>query len=76
MITSEVMIRIDKFYAAIKTLKASAICSVNNDMQSETDFNKVEWITGENANGTAITTTTNPHAELSWTAVKAEMDKL
>lgn len=76
MSSSETMIRIDKFYAAIKTLKADVICSVNNDMQSETDFNKVEWIIGENSNGTAITTTTNPHSELTWTAVKAEMDKL
>ena len=45
-------------------------------MQSEIDFNKVEWITGENSNGTSITTTTNPHSELTWIKVKAEMDKL
>ena len=76
MSKSEVMIRIDKFYAAIKTLKASAICSVNNDMGNESDFNKVEWITGEDKVGRAITTTTNPHSELTWTKVKAEMDKL
>ena len=76
MSTSEVMIRIDKFYAAIKTLKASAICSVNDDMQDENDFNKVEWITGEDEFGRAITTKTNPHSEITWTAVKAEMDKL
>tara|TARA_R100001443_G_scaffold27343_1_gene40598 strand:+ start:393 stop:623 length:231 start_codon:yes stop_codon:yes gene_type:complete len=76
MSTSEVMIRIDKFYAAIKTLKASAICSVNDDMQDENDFNKVEWITGEDEFGRAITTTTNPHSEITWTKVKEEMDKL
>ena len=76
MSSSEQMIRIDKFYQAIKTLKADVICSVNNDMQNESDFNKVEWITGENSNGTAITTTTNPHSEITWTKVKAEMDKL
>tara|TARA_Y100000593_G_C4163048_1_gene263024 strand:- start:4 stop:234 length:231 start_codon:yes stop_codon:yes gene_type:complete len=76
MSTSEVMIRIDKFYAAIKTLKASAICSVNDDLQDENDFNKVEWITGEDEFGKAITTTTNPHSEITWTKVKEEMDKL
>ena len=76
MSSSEQMIRIDKFYQAIKTLKADVICSVNNDMQSEIDFNKVEWITGEDEFGRAITTTTNPHSEITWIKVKEEMDKL
>ncbi len=76
MSKSEVMIRIDKFYAVIKSLKASAICSVNDDMQDENDFNKVEWITGEDEFGSAITSKTNPHSEITWTKVKAEMDKL
>tara|TARA_R100000654_G_scaffold64098_1_gene91571 strand:+ start:996 stop:1211 length:216 start_codon:yes stop_codon:yes gene_type:complete len=68
--------RIDKFYKAIKILKSSVTCSVNGDMQNESDFNKVEWITGEDKFGRAITTTTNPHSEITWTKVKAEMDKL
>jgi hypothetical protein len=45
-------------------------------MQDENDFNKVEWITGEDEFGRAITTKINPHSEITWTAVKAEMDKL
>jgi hypothetical protein len=73
---SDSFLRINKFYQAIKILKSSVTCSVNNDMQDENDFNKVEWITGEDEFGRAITTTTNPHSELTWTAVKAEMDKL
>tara|TARA_R100001594_G_scaffold139219_1_gene183440 strand:+ start:378 stop:593 length:216 start_codon:yes stop_codon:yes gene_type:complete len=68
--------RIDKFYEAVKILKSSATCSVNGDMENESDFNKVEWITGEDEFGRAITTTTNPHSELTWNKVKAEMDKL
>tara|TARA_R100001510_G_C7553330_1_gene136224 strand:+ start:472 stop:696 length:225 start_codon:yes stop_codon:yes gene_type:complete len=73
---SESMLRINKFYQAVKILKSSATCSVNGDMQNESDFNKVEWITGEDEFGRAITTTTNPHSELTWTKVKEEMDKL
>ena len=41
----------------------------------EEDFNNIGWVTGE-SNGIAITTKTNPHSEITWAAVKAEMDKL
>ena len=45
-------------------------------MANENDFNNnVQWVTGEN-NGTAITTGTCPHSEITWTKVKEEMDKL
>ena len=74
MITSEVMIRIDKFYAAIKTLKASAICSVNNDMQNESDFNKVEWITGENSNGTAILSSNPSDFGITWSEIATAIE--
>jgi len=43
---------------------------------TEEEFNKVLWKTGENEIGEAITTNTCPHSEITWTAVKAEMDKL
>lgn len=76
MSSSEVFERHDKFHQAVKILKADATCQLNNDIQNESDFNKVEWITGENENGTAITTTTCPHSEITWTKVKEEMDKL
>ena len=47
-----------------------------SETMTEEEFNKVLWKTGENETGEAITTTTCPHSELSWIAVKTEMDKL
>ena len=43
---------------------------------TESQFNQVRWKTGEDSNGKIVTTTTCPHSEITWTAVKAEMDKL
>ena len=70
---------IEKFRKAVVTLKSSAtfILDYGNDTtMTETLFNKVRWITGESSDGTAIETTTKPHSEITWTKVKAEMDKL
>ena len=61
---------------AINNLKPSAQFIIKGNIDSESDFNKIEWVTGADENGDAITTTTNPHTELSYTAVKTEMDKL
>ena len=47
-----------------------------SEEMTQEEFNKVLWKTGENETGEAITTTTNPHSEITWAAVKAEMDKL
>jgi hypothetical protein len=71
------MNNIDKFYKALFILKpdVEATLSTEKDEITETDFNNVKWVTGEN-NGTAITTKTNPHSEITWPLVKAEMDKL
>jgi len=69
---------LDKFRIAVETLKANANFSLdytNETEMSEALFNKINWITGDN-NGTAITTKTNPHSEITWTKVKTEMDKL
>ena len=69
---------LEKFRIAVEKLKSNATFTLNytNETEmSEALFNTINWITGED-NGTAITTKTNPHAELTWTAVKAEMDKL
>jgi hypothetical protein len=69
---------LEKFRIAVETLKANATFSLNytNETEmSEALFNTINWITGED-NGTAITTKTNPHSEITWAAVKAEMDKL
>jgi len=65
----------DKFYKALFILKPNVEATVFEDINTEEDFNKVQWNTGED-NGQAITTTTNPHSEITWAAVKAEMDKL
>ena len=71
---------LDKMMTAIKTLKANVECAYHSDdgwgASTEKDFNKIEWKTGEDSGGSAITTKVNPHSELTWTAVKAEMDKL
>ena len=70
------MDNLQKFYSAINTLKSGTQYTVDGDMANENDFNNnVQWVTGEN-NGTAITTTTCPHSEITWTKVKEEMDKL
>ena len=56
---------------AIKILKADAEFRFTGLIESEEDFNKIEWKHSDDS-----FSTTNPHAELTWTAVKAEMDKL
>ena len=43
---------------------------------TEAKFAALEWATGENEKGIAITTAVNPHPELTWSAVNAEMDRL
>tara|TARA_R100000908_G_C3661375_1_gene88485 strand:+ start:372 stop:599 length:228 start_codon:yes stop_codon:yes gene_type:complete len=71
---------LDKMMTAIKTLKADVECAYHSDngwgASTEEDFNKIEWKTGEDSGGSAITTTVNPHSEITWTKVKEEMDKL
>ena len=73
----EILEKLDK---AIITLKADAEYvfdyNGNNIVVNEETFNTIKWKTGEDENEFAIFTDTNPHSELSWTAVKAEMDKL
>ena len=71
------MSNIEKFWTALRILKADAICNVKDDILTEDDFNNnIEWVTGATENGSAITTTTCPHSEITWTALKTEMDKL
>ena len=62
---------------SIKVLKSDVQCTVNGDVLDEDDFNNnIYWNTGIDENGLAITTTTCPHSEITWTKLKAEMDKL
>jgi len=69
---------INKFFTAINNLKANVewTYNANNELNSEEEFNKILWTTGVDSNGSAIQSTTNPHSEITWAAVKAEMDKL
>jgi hypothetical protein len=70
------MINIKKFWKAILILKSNVELTVNGDVTSKEDFdNNILWNTGV-ANGNAIQSKTNPHSEITWTKVKAEMDKL
>ena len=70
---------LEKFRIAVETLKSGATFALNytNETEmSEALFNTIDWITGADEQNTAITTKTNPHSEITWAAVKAEMDKL
>ena len=70
---------LEKFRIAVETLKSNATFSlnyINETEMSEALFNTIDWITGADEQNIAITTKNNPHSELSWAAIKAEMDKL
>jgi len=66
----------DKACIAIQTLKGDAQFAFRGDILTEEDFNKIEWKTGVDSEGASIMTTTNPHAEITWTKFKEEYDKL
>ena len=70
------MDNIKKFITATRILKSNVEMVFNSEINTEEDFNKVQWVTGTDENGSAITTTSCPHLEITWTKVKAEMDKL
>ena len=70
------MDNIKKFITATRILKSNVEMVFNSEINTEEDFNKVQWVTGTDENGSAITTTSCPHSEITWTKVKAEMDKL
>ena len=71
------MLNAIKFGKAIENLKPSTAFSYHEEVPTtEVLFDKVEWITGVAENGTAITTTVNPHSELTWDKVNAEMTRL
>jgi hypothetical protein len=70
------MTNLEKFWKAIMTIKPNVELTVNGDITSQADFdNNIMWNTGVNGD-TAIQSSTNPHSEITWTKVKAEMDKL
>ena len=70
------MENIRKFFTALAVLKENVECSFSGEILDEDDFNKIAWKTGEDEGGSMIHTTSCPHSEITWTKVKAEMDKL
>ena len=66
---------IDKLFNSIELLKPKTELTFSGEIVDENSYKTIDWKTGE-INGEGITTKTNPHAELTWTVVKAEMDKL
>ena len=65
----------DKFLIAVKTLKSDAGYSYEgNPPSTEEEFNNVKWITNGTSTDEAIYG--NSPSEITWTAVKQEMDKL
>jgi len=73
------MLNLEKFRIIVETLKPGATFSLkyaSKDEMSEELFDTIDWVTGTDEHNTAITTKTNPHSEITWPLVKAEMDKL
>ena len=67
----------EKFWKALFTLKPDVQVSGSGEILTEEDFNNLDWVIGIAEDGqTAITSKTNPHSEITWTLLKAEMDKL
>ena len=61
-----------KFYRGMANLKRSVEYTYSGEVPStEEEFNKIKWLQD---NGEY--TTTNPHSELTWDKVNAEMDRL
>ena len=70
------MTNIEKFYSAVRTLRANTEVVVYGDVTNEDEYNNnVKWVTGT-SNGEVTTTNSCPHSEITWTLVKAEMDAL
>jgi hypothetical protein len=66
----------EKFFTAVLTLKPNTQFSLYGEIENENDFNNnVTWNTGVDGEK-AVTTTTNPHSEITWTKFKEEYDKL
>jgi hypothetical protein len=71
------MTNLEKFWTAIINLKSDVKLTVRGDeITSQEDFNnKIEWFVRKE-NGRAVTTKTNPHSEITWDLVEAEMIRL
>ena len=69
------MTNIDKMFHSIEKLRPGTELTFFGEIVDENTYKTIDWKTGE-INGEGITTKTNHHAELTWTKVKEEMDKL
>tara|TARA_R100001460_G_scaffold67875_3_gene108335 strand:+ start:436 stop:660 length:225 start_codon:yes stop_codon:yes gene_type:complete len=74
------MIDLVKLHKALEVLKPNVewtlIDDTNETSLTENLYNKIDWITGADSNGIAVTTKTNPHSEIDYSKVKTEYDKL
>ena len=72
------MDNLQRFSDAMSNLKPDAGYVYSGDFpMTEEKYATVEWATGVEADGqTAITTKVNPHTELTWSAVDAEIARL
>ena len=66
----------EKFLSAVNILKPNTEMTFGGEIETEEDYNNVLWVTGVDEFDKAIQTTDCPHSEITWTLVKAEMDKL
>ena len=61
----------EKLHKAIKNLKSTAETSVSGDIKTKSDFNKIQWLQADNT-----WSTSNPHSEITWSTLNAEMKRL
>ena len=64
------MIDLIKLHKALEILKPNVQWTLVDDTDStsltEELFNDIDWVTGEDSDGIAITTKTNPHSEINY----------
>ena len=63
--------KIEKFFKALFIVKDKVEIVTEGLVETEEDFNKIKWKQNDNS-----FSTNNPHSDITWTKVKAEMDKL
>ena len=68
-----------KFAQAMSNLKINTeygLVGNHTETMTEEKYATIDWVTGVAENGTAITTKTNPHPELTWSKVNTEMQRI
>tara|TARA_R100001440_G_scaffold57981_1_gene77818 strand:- start:311 stop:538 length:228 start_codon:yes stop_codon:yes gene_type:complete len=68
---------LSKSVQALRNLKSGVEFYYHGDkIETEEDFNNINWKTGEDENGMFIGTKNCPHSEITWAKFKEEYDKL